>query len=169
MNKTLKIRFAINDDLPRIVEIYNQAIKMRTATGDMDKFSVEERFDWFSKFNSHNHPIYVAEKNKKVIGYATISPYRHGRRAMDKIAEISFFLDYSYLKQGIGSLILQYVISDCKRLGKETLIAILLDINVSSIRLLKKFNFQEWGNLPNVIDFDGKKASHLIYGLKLSI
>lgn len=49
MSNRLKIRFAINDDLSRIVEIYNQVIKSQTVTGDVDEFFVKERFDMFNK------------------------------------------------------------------------------------------------------------------------
>lgn len=167
MNITPKIRFADLNDLPLIVKIYNQAIRSNSATGDMDEFTVHERVDWFNKFDPVNFPIYVAEFNSKVIGYATLSPYREGRKAMAKIAEISFFIDYSYHGLGVGSALVSHAISDCSRIGKETLLAILLDINPESIHLLKKFNFEEWGYLPNIIDFNGQKCGHLIYGLNL--
>lgn len=167
MQKKLSIRFANISDLPSIVDIYNQAIRSKSATGDMDEFSVENRIKWFNKFDTDRYPIYVAEQNNTVVGYATLSPYREGRQAMSRIAEISFFLDYSYRGLGIGSSILEYVMSDCKRLRKEILLAILLDINTESICLLKKFKFQEWGRLPKVIDFNGEICDHLIYGLDL--
>ena len=167
MQKKLSIRFANISDLPSIVDIYNQAIRSKAATGDMDEFNLEERINWFNKFDADNYPIYVAEQNDKIVGYATLSPYRPGRDAMNKIAEISFFLDYSYRGLGIGSNLLEYVMSDCKRLGKEILLAILLDINTESIHLLNKYKFQEWGRLPKVINFNGKICDHLIYGLDL--
>lgn len=169
MQKKLSIRFANISDLPSIVDIYNQAIRSKSATGDMDEFILEERINWFNKFDTDDYPIYVAEQNDKIVGYATLSPYRPGREAMNKIAEISFFLDYSYRGYGIGSSLLEYVMSDCKRLGKETLVAILLDINTESIHLLKKFKFEEWGRLPQVINFNDKMCDHLIYGLSIKV
>ena len=60
-----------------------------------------------------------------------------------------------------------HAISDCKKLGKENLLAFLLDINPHSISLLRKFGFEEWGRLPNVIDFGEFRCDHLIYGLNL--
>jgi len=168
MNSTPKIRLAVINDLPLIVEIYNQAIRSNTATGDMNEFTMEERVEWFNKFDPINFPIYVAELEDEIIGYATLSPYRPGRKAMNKIAEISFYLDYSNRGLGIGSALVGYVISDCERIGKETLLAILLDINTDSTTLLKKFNFEEWGHLPHIINFDGSNYGHLIYGLNLN-
>lgn len=167
MQKILSIRFANISDLPSIVDIYNQAIRSKYATGDMDEFSVENRIKWFNKFDADNYPIYVAEQNNTVVGYSTLSPYREGRQAMSKIAEISFFVDNSFQKKGIGSVLVRHTISDCNRLGKETLLAILLDVNPNSIALLKKFQFEEWGRLPNAIDFGEFTCDHLIYGLNI--
>ncbi len=168
MSITPIIKFAEIEDLPSIVEIYNQAIRSNSATGDMHEFIVSERVEWFNSFDHAKFPIYIAEFNAKIIGYATLSPYRKGRQAMNKVAEISFFIDYSYHGVGVGSAILSHVIADCERIQKETLLAILLDINTESVRLLKKFNFERWGYLPDIINFDGNKCGHLIYGLDLT-
>jgi phosphinothricin acetyltransferase len=113
MSRISSISIATIDDLPTIVEIYNQAIRSKNATGDMDKFTVKERVEWFDKFDDNNYPIYVAKIGDSVTGYATLSPYREGRKAMNRIAE-SFYLDYSYHGLGIGSALVGYIISDCK-------------------------------------------------------
>ena len=76
MVNNLKIRPANLNDLPRIVDIYNQAIRSGTATGTMVEFTVEERVEWFQKFDVDSFPIYVAEQDNKVVGYASLSPYR---------------------------------------------------------------------------------------------
>lgn len=163
----MNVRLATIEDLSAIVDIYNQAIRSRSATGDMKEYLVEERVSWFKRFDPENYPIYVAELNNKVVGYATISPYRQGREAMKQIAEISFFVDYLSHGKGIGTGLITHVISDSKRINKNTLVAMLLDINTKSINLLKKFKFVEWGYLPGIINLDGAICGHMIYGLKL--
>ncbi|PHS53078.1 MAG: N-acetyltransferase [Lutibacter sp.] len=168
MNNELIIRLANMNDLPSIVDIYNQAIRTKSVTGHIEEFSVNERFEWFEKFTPSEYPIYVAEIANKIVGYCTLSPYRNGRKAMSKIAEISFYLDYSFHGNNIGTEILKYVILDCKRIGKDNLLAILMDLNSQSIGILKKFNFIKWGHFPDIIDINGKKCGHLIYGLKIN-
>lgn len=168
MNNNFSIRLANIKDLPFIVDIYNQAIKSRCATGDMDEFELNERTTWFEKFDADKFPIYVAELEDKVVGYCTISPYRSGRRAMETIAEISYYLDYAYHGNGIGTAFIKHAISDCKRIGKKSLLAILLDINYPSIALLKKMNFEQWGHFPGIIYIDGVACGQLIYGLKIN-
>ena len=167
MEKFVHIRFANTSDLPTIVNIYNQAIEEKKATADLTPFTVEQRVNWFNKFSINEYPIYVAELDGIVLGYASLSPYRNGREALRKVAEISFYLDYSSLGIGIGSSLIEHVIADCHRINKESLLAILLDANTASIKLLQKFGFKEWGNLPLNSNFEGKKYGHLIYGLNL--
>jgi phosphinothricin acetyltransferase len=167
MSYDLTIRFANKTDLQFIVNIYNQAIRSKCATGDLTEFSVAQRIEWFNKFNDEKHPIYIAEINEKIVGFCTISPYRPGRKAMESVGEISYYIDYSYHQKGIGTKLLAHVISDCNRIGKESLLAILLDINPVSANILKKFNFKKWGYFPNIIHIDGRKCGHLVYGLNL--
>jgi L-amino acid N-acyltransferase YncA len=168
MKKELIIRFSKIVDLPFIVDIYNQAIGSECATGDMDEFSVDDRIEWFNKFDNNKYPLYVAEIGNRIVGYCTLSPYRQGRKAMSSVAEISYYLDYSFHGKGIGTALLKHVISDCNRIRKKNLLAILLDINSPSIGLLEKFNFKKWGHFPDIINLNGKKCGHLIYGLKIN-
>ena len=163
------IRNANSNDLPSIVTIYNQAIHSKNTTGNLQKFTVNERIDWFQKFSPDEYPIFVAEIKNEIVGYATLSPYRPGRKAMERIAEISFYIDYKYHNLGIGSALIQYCIDDCPRINKESLLAILLDINTTSIQLLKKFGFNEWGHFPDIIHLENQTCGQLIYGLKLKV
>jgi phosphinothricin acetyltransferase len=167
VEEALKIRFANRADLPAIVEIYNQAIKSRCSTGDVEEYTIEQRIEWFEKYDPDQYPIYVAELAGEVVGYCTLSPYRPGRKAMSRIAEVSYYLDNSFHGIGIGTALLKFVLSDCARIGKESLLAILLDINPQSIKILKKFNFKQWGHYPDIIEIDGKRCGQLIYGLKI--
>ncbi len=168
MNSEIKIRPALFEDLTSIVNIYNQAIRSRRATGNLWEFSVRERIDWFNKHNGDSFPIYVAELNGEVVGYVNLSEYRPGREAMTKIAEVSFFLEDEYKGIGIGSALLDHVIKDCHRIDKTTLLAFVLDVNIESDKLLKKYGFQEWGRLPGTIYIDDKIHDHIIYGLKVN-
>jgi len=158
------IRFAHHSDLPTIVDIYNQAILSTNATGDTETFQVAARIKWFEKYDKESHPIYVAEWKNKVVGYCTLSPYRSGRKAMLSVAEVSYYLDYDVHGKGIGTALLQYAIADCSRVGKKNLLAILLDINVASIALLKKNGFEKWGHFPNIINLNGKVCGQVVYG-----
>lgn len=163
----MSIRLAKHDDLETLVEIYNQAIKTGRCTADTETFTVKERRSWFEEHQSPDYPLYVYEVDGKVVGYLYLSGYRPGRKAMRFTAEVSYYLHNDYQRQGIGSNLMEFAIEKSRELNYKTLIAILLEWNIPSIKLLKKYGFNEWGCLPNIADFDGAACSHLYYGLKL--
>jgi len=166
MNQNFNIRFANYSDLADIVVIFNQAVRAR-VNGSLKEGTVESRSKWFSEFSQNEYPIYVAEQNNRVVGYCYLSRYRSGRQAMNKTAEISYYIDYNHHKQGIASALIKHAINDCKRVNKNNLLAILLDKNKPSISILEKFGFKQWGCFPDIVDLDGEICSQLIYGLKL--
>ena len=166
LNKNINIRFANLNDLEAIVSILNQAINA-SVNGLLEEQTVHGRTNWFNSFNQNEYPIYVAEKDNSVVGYCYLSPYRSGRQAMSKIAEISYYIHYNNHKQGIASALITHAINDCNRINKNSLLAVLLDKNIPSISILEKFGFKQWGLFPDIIDLDGEICSQIIYGLKL--
>lgn len=161
------IRHARYEEIEDVVEIYNQAIDARFQTAFMERLSVADREEWFKEHLGREYPLFVYTIDDKVVGWFSISPYRSGRAALRYAVEISYFVDNKHLHKGIGTQLVMYGINACRELKYKTAIAIILDKNVPSIRLLEKFGFELWGFLPDVADFDGVECSHLYYGLKL--
>ena len=145
----LIIQWPVRNELDALVAIYNQAIRTGIATGHTKEFNRWARWEWYKSHDIMSYPIYVMKYDRKIIGYGTLSPYREDRQAMRSIAEVSFFLDEEYKGKGYGSILLNNMIDDCRRVKIKTLIAILLDVNKKSVRLLKKFGFKKWGHFPD--------------------
>lgn len=160
------IRPGKETDVPRLTEIYNMSIEKGKITADMDKLSLENRLIWFSGFTDR-HPIFVIEVDSKVLGYCYLSPYRPGRRALDSVVEISYYLDLDYTSMGLGSLLMENTLSVAKILGYKTVVAILLSSNTPSIGILEKFGFSKWGEIPQAANYGDDWYSHLYYGKKL--
>lgn len=163
----MSIKLAEDKDLEELVEIYNQAIETQRCTADMDVFTVDERNSWFKEHQSLEYPIYVYEVDNRVVGYLYFTGYRPGRRAMKYTAEISYYIHNDYQRQGIGAEMMKFAIEKSKELNFRNLIAILLEWNIASVKLLEKFGFKEWGCLPQIADFNGEVCSHLYYGRKV--
>ena len=163
----MSIRIANFNDLQAMVHIYNQAILTNRCTADTEIFTFEERIGWFKSHENEAYPLYVYEMDNKVVGYLYFSAYRPGRKAMIATAEISYYLHEDFLGKGIGSELMTFAINRAPDLGFKPLIAILLSINVPSIGLLKKFNFEPWGCMADIAVFDHGTCSHLYYGLKV--
>lgn len=164
----MKIRFAKIEDLKSIIDIYNQAINAGNATADLIKLSSEDRNEWFVEHSKEEYPIYVLELDDKIIGWGSLSPYRKGRGGLRETAEISYYLDYNYHGFGYGKKLIEYMISDCNRLGIKNLFALLLENNKTSIIILEKFGFTKWGFMPDVVNMNGVICGHLIYGKKVN-
>ena len=158
------IRFAQTDDLPAIVDIYNQSIPSQRSTGDTQPLRVEDRLTWFEEHRPDRHPIFVAEVDGQVVGWCSLSAYRPGRAALRFTAEISYYLAAAYHRQGIGTALVQYALAACPAIQIRHLFAIVLEGNQASLKLLEKMGFEKWGYLPRVADFDGKEVGHLYYG-----
>jgi len=160
----MTIRTADMNDLPRIVEIYNQAVAQRGATADLSPVTVESRREWFDSHDPDCWPIWVAEDDGSILGWCSLSAYRPGRMALHHTAEISYYIHEAHRRKGLGSALIQHAIDQCARLGIRNLFTLLLDVNVPSVRILEKFGFSQWGHMPEVAEFDGKTCGHLIYG-----
>ncbi len=130
--------------------------------------NADDRKEWFLEHNNEEYPSYVLELNhNKIIGWGSLSPYRKGRYGLKETAEISYYIDYNYHGFGYGKKLVEFIISDCKRLGIKNLFALLLEINKSSIVILEKFGFSKWGFMPDVVNLNDVMCGHLIYGKKL--
>jgi L-amino acid N-acyltransferase YncA len=90
-----------------------------------------------------------------------------GREGSKETAEISYYLDYNFHGQGLGKRLIEYMMADCRRLDIKNIFAILLDINKTSSLILEKFGFVKWGFMPDVINLNGLRCGHLIYGKKV--
>ncbi len=161
------IRKAVFDDLGSINEIYNQAIKQKYQTADTSPISMEKRKIWYLNHDTEKYPVFVHVQANQIIGWISLSAYREGRKALETVAEVSYFVHRDFQGKGVGNLLLKTAISKSKEYGFRNLIAILLEPNTRSIKLLEKFNFERWGCMPKIALIDGKEHDHLFYGLRL--
>jgi L-amino acid N-acyltransferase YncA len=158
------IRLATLTDLPRIVAIYNQAVAAGNATADTIPQKVEDRVVWFNEHSPEQYPIYICEDPQdQVAGWLSVSVYRP-RSALQRTAEVSYYVDYSRHGLGIGSALMQQALAEAERLRKKVFLAILLEGNTGSMRLLEKFGFERWGYLPEVAELSSGLSGQFIYG-----
>ena len=162
------IRLARLEDLQSITDIYNQSIRHGFETAHTEELDIDDRKEWFLSHIPDRYPVYVFEKDSAVTGWVSVSPYRSGRQALRFTAELSYYVDANFRKQGIGKSLLEFAINASKEFGYQNLLAIVLDRNSASIALLESCGFSEWGHLPDVADFQGEKCGHLYFGLQFT-
>lgn len=162
----MKILFrkSTEKDLPILTDVYNEAIRKGDCTCDTKEFSVEERRDWLNEHNSADYPLFTCTVDNKIAGYIYLSPYRGGRNALRRAAEVSYYFSSNYHNLGIGSKSMEFIIEEARKTNIEILIAILLDCNKPSIKLLEKYQFEEWGRMPRCAELKGKFVDHIYLG-----
>ena len=163
------IRLAgINEsEIERINEIYNDSVSRRFLTADTEPTTLSDRIRWLLSYNQTENPVYVAVEDFSVVGWISVRPYREGRSALKSTKEISYYVAKEHQGKLVGSRLLQHVIAEAPQLRIKNLLAIVLESNAASIRLLEKFQFKQWGHLPAVAEFNGQSVGHLYYGLHL--
>ncbi len=163
----MTIRTARKEDLPGLVEIYNQAVAAGQKTADTIPVTVEGRRTWFEAHPPEKYPVLVYEDGDSILGYLEISAYRPGRMAVQHTAEASVYIHFSHHRKGIASALVRYAVGFCPALRIKTLIAIVLESNQASISQLEKFGFERWGFLPGIAEFEGKEVGHIYFGLRI--
>jgi L-amino acid N-acyltransferase YncA len=150
----LVIRPANIKDLEAITEIYNEAILKTTATFDTEPKKPEEQKKWF-ELHGEKFPIVAAELQKKVIGWASLSPWSD-RCAYSKTAEISIYVKEEYRNMGYGKKLMEKIIEDGKAAGLHTIIARIADGNEVSVKLHEAYGFKHIGIMKEVGEKFGK-------------
>lgn len=163
-DRLIPVRDATIDDLPAIVAIYNESIPAGKSTADTKAISVEDRLEWFSKFDPSKRPIWVAEIDGRIAACVYLSWFYGGRPAYDKTAEISTYIASDYQRRGLGAYLKRKMIEACPRLGVENLISMYFDHNEATQRLNDRFGFEEVGHLPAIAEVHGRSC-----GLKISL
>lgn len=161
------IRIATAEDLPAIVEIYNQAVATRIAVGDLTPVTVDMRREWMLAHLHPKYPIFVAERGGELTGWCSLSAYRPGRMALAHTAELSYFVHRAHLRQGVATRLIERTLAAAKQAGIRRVFAILMELNHPSRALLTRLGFEQWAYLPGVAEIDGKECGQLYQGRAL--
>lgn len=144
----MKIQDAMIEDLPAMLEIYNDAVQNLTATFDLEIHTLQQRENWFYQHGG-KFPLIVALLDGKVTGYCSLSPYRE-KPAYSRSSELSIYISKEHRGKGIGALLMKEIIERAKQLGFHTLIGGITTGNEASIKLHEKFGFTFVGRFKEV-------------------
>jgi phosphinothricin acetyltransferase len=159
----MTIRDALEADLPAIVEIYNEAIRGRISTAQLEEVSVAERLPWFQQHSAKTHPLWVAEVDDQIAGWFSFHFFIK-RAAYRATAEISVYVSEEFRGRGVGKALLEKAIATSPALELRALVGYIFDHNEPSIRLFERMGFERWGFLPRVAHVDGVERGVVIMG-----
>ena len=118
----ITVRHATENDLPQILDIYNDIIANTTAVYYYELHSLEMRKAWFDERKKLGFPIFVAEEDAMILGMSTIGPFRVPT-AYKFSVENTVHVAASARGKGIGKLLMPPIIEAAKELGLHTIIA----------------------------------------------
>lgn len=143
------IRPAVLDDVPAILNIFNEVVLKGTAVYCYLPESLETKVNWFNDRVNAGYPVFTAVLSGNVIGYASYGKF-HDRPAYKYSVEHSVFVDKDFRGQGVAKLLLQELIRDAVKKQYHTIIGCIDAENEASIKLHEKFGFEIVGNLKQV-------------------
>lgn len=162
----VRLRDAVETDLPSIVAIYNTTIPGRGVTADLDPVSVESRTAWFRAHSPERRPLWVAEDDEGMLGWLSFSDF-YGRPAYSATVEISVYVAPGARGKGLGAMLLERAIAVAPTLAVHTLLGFIFGHNEVSLRLFEARGFGRWGLLPRVATLDGVERDLVIVGLRV--
>jgi len=145
----MEIVDAVEADLPKITEIYNDVIRTSTAVFSDTLVTVEDRVAWWKARVAQRYPVLVAKDEDGVVGFATFGDFRAwpGYRFT---VEGTIHIDASVRRRGVGAALLEVLIQRARDAGKHVMVAGVDAANVASLKFLEGNGFERVGQLREV-------------------
>ena len=142
----MQVRRATSEDLPGILEIYNEAVLHTTATYDYEPRTLEQRRQWFEERQRDDYAVFVAvDEAGRIGGWSSLNPF-HTRPGYRFTAENSVYVEADQRGRGLGKLLLAPLIDAAQVRGLHAIIAAIDAQNEASLRLHARFGFEKVGH-----------------------
>ena len=157
MISSLSIRDATQADVPAMAAIYNHYVNCSDATFETEEVSREERIEWFSQFAmSGPHRAVVAERDGKVVGYATSSQF-HPKPIYSRTVEMGLYVVEDQCRSGVGSELYGSLLKGLSHEASvDRMVASIKLPNEASVALHEKFGFKPVGTFRRVGERRGR-------------
>lgn len=172
LNDKFAVGRASLNDLTAILDIYNQSIAGKQATAQLAPVTSAERASWFDEhLNDPKRPIYVvtttsADSPAVIVAWGSFSDL-YARTAYHISSEVSIYLHRDYHRQGLGRLLIEWMLTQAPSLGIHNVVALIFAHNTPSLTLFRKLGFEQWGYMPQVCDMQGFIADVVMLGIAI--
>ena len=145
----MEVRDARVDDLPEILNIFNEAIANSTAVWFDSLDDLQGRRRWFEARRVRGFPILVAVEEGSVLGYSTFAEFRpwHGYR---HTVEHSIYVRADRRRTGIGRILLCALIERATASRAHAMVGAIEALNHASLALHAALGFTEVARMPEV-------------------
>jgi phosphinothricin acetyltransferase len=143
------LRLATEDDLAAINEIYNHYVPISTCTYQLEPETMEARHKWFAHHPPEKYPVYVAEVERRVVAWGSLSKFRE-RAAYAPTCEASIYVHHEWHRRGLGRLLLRVLIDHAGRAGFHSIIGGVSADQTASLALQESLGFMRVAHLKEV-------------------
>lgn len=156
MFQPLLIRPSTSADLPAMTAVYAWNVMNSTGTFELDPPDLAEMTRRRDDVTGKGLPWLAAERDGQVLGYAYANHFRP-RKAYRFCLEDSIYLAKDAQGQGVGTLLLAELLSQCEARGARQMLAVIGDsANFGSIGMHKALGFVQTGFIASAgWKFDG--------------
>ncbi len=144
------IRNANENDLPQLLEIYNEIILNTTAVYQYQAHSLDMRKEWFTTKWQQGFPVFVAEDANGIVGFSTLGTFRNWQAYKYSVENSVYVASHSRGK-GVGKLLMPPLIRAAIQMEMHTVIASIDATNEASLHLHKNFGFEEVAHFKEVV------------------
>jgi L-amino acid N-acyltransferase YncA len=138
----MRVRDASDADLPGILEIYNHAIETTTAVFSYRPHTIDMRREWFAEKQKNGHPVLVAARTGRVIGFATYGPFR-AWPAYRYTIEHSVYVAHDQRRQGIARALMTELLARARAQDYHVVVAGIVSDNAPSLALHESLGFEK--------------------------
>lgn len=144
------VRTAAAADVAAITAIYRSAVLHGTASFEVEPPDEAEMLWRFEAIAGAGYPYFVAELDRRVVGYAYASAYRT-RPAYRFTVENSVYIVPEVQGKGVGAMLLSTLIDASAAKGYRLMVAVIGDSgNSASIALHRRAGFTFCGTIHSV-------------------
>ena len=141
------LRDALAEDLPGILDIYNDAVRNTTAIWNETPVDLANRQAWFEARAQQGYPILVAVDETGVLGYASFGDWRPFEGFRHTV-EHSVYIRGDQRGKGLGPILMTALIERARTCDKHVMVAAIESGNAASIRLHQRLASPSPGRWP---------------------
>lgn len=162
----IEFKYALVEDLPKIVATYNSTVSSRLVTADLEPVDVSTKRAWFDAHSPEKRPLWIIRCDNNYAGWMSFNSF-YGRPAYDGTVEVSIYLESEYRGRGLGKACLKKALEVAPTLSISNLLGFIFAHNATSLNLFYQFGFKNWGHLPGVANMDDVLRDLIIVGKKM--
>lgn len=150
MENSISFRKIKENDIEDILEIYNFHITNGLSNFEENPISHQDFKILCNEIVDQNLPFIVCVKNYQIIGFSYLNKFRN-KSGYRYSFEDSVYIHNNYIGIGIGSKLLSELINLSKKNKNiKTIIAVIVNSSISSIKIHEKNGFKLIGTLKEI-------------------